>query len=291
MVSIVPGRVMRAVVMLVLALFGFAFFFVALIWTFQERIAFQPQSPPFPSHGLTARLEYRAADGQPLFAYLVGAQPETGTRLLIAFHGNADLAVRQIEWAHEIVERTGWSVLLPEYRGYMGLPGRPGYESSRLDAAAAYAFARDSLRVSDRDMAFFGHSMGTAIAAELAERHPPVALLLQSPFTSARAMARLMGSRAMELTWTLVSRLHYDTVALVARLDTPVWVAHGDDDRLIPAGMGKAIFDSAKVKGELLMVRGAGHNDVQYNGGESYWQWISSALTSRSATAPASTPR
>lgn len=97
---------------------------VAAIWAFQEQIAFQPPRPPFPDPGLTKRVDYRARDGQSLFAYVVGdAHQSCG--LLIAFHGNADLAIRQVDWAHEVTERTGWSVMVPEFRGYMGLRGNP----------------------------------------------------------------------------------------------------------------------------------------------------------------------
>lgn len=257
--------------------------FIAAIWAFQERIAFQPQGPPFPDPGSATRVDYRADDGQRLFAYVIG-NPEHSRGLIIAFHGNADLAVRQVDWAREIVERTGWTVMIPEFRGYMGLDGKPGYISSRQDAEAAYAFARDSLSTPADRIALFGHSMGSAIAAELAARHRPAALLLQSPFTSAREMAIAIGGRAFNIAWAAISRLHFDTVALVARLDAPVWVSHGADDRTIPTRMGKNVFAAAKVKGELLIVPAGSHNDVGLEGGESYWRWITAALDMASSS-------
>ncbi len=254
---------------------------VAAVWAFQEQIAFQPPRPPFPDPGLTKRVDYRAHDGQSLFAYVVGdAYQSCG--LLIAFHGNADLAIRQVDWAHEVSERTGWSVMVPEFRGYMGLRGKPGYVSSGLDAEAAYAFARDSLGISADRIALFGHSMGSAIAAELAARHQPAALLLQSPFTSARAMARTIGWRVLDIVWTAISRLHFDTVALVALLDAPVWVSHGTDDSVVPIQMGREVFAAARVKGELLIVPAASHNDVGTEGGQAYWRWVTAALGTNS---------
>lgn len=278
MVSIVRSRLMTNIAFFAagaLLLFGL---FIGAVWLFQERIAFQPERGPFPPDAGVPRVEYTATDGQRLFAYVVG-DPGTAPGLLIVFHGNADLAVRQVEWAKEIVRRTGIAVMLTEYRGYMGLGGKPTYEGSRRDAEAAYRYATDSLHVAPRRIAFFGHSLGTAIAAELATRHRPAVLVLQSPFTSARAMSSIIiGRRPAELTWNIVSRLHFDTETSVASLDAPVSVSHGENDRIIPSHMGKSVFDAAKIKGEWLLVPAGSHNDVEQRGGEAYWSWLVSAL-------------
>jgi fermentation-respiration switch protein FrsA (DUF1100 family) len=247
-------------------------------WFFQERITFQPQRPPFPSDSGLNKVTYRAADGVELFAYIVGASRYDGP-LLIAFHGNADLAVRQIGWAEEIVHLTGIPVMIAEYRGYMGLAGRPTYEGSKLDAEAAYRYATDHLKSGPASIVFFGHSLGTAIATELAVVHRPAALLLQSPFTSARDMATLIaGKPVTALTWRFVSRVHFDTVRGVSSLDVPVSVAHGGRDRVIPSRMGRQVYESAKIKGEWLFVPAASHSDVPLRAGGEYWQWITSAL-------------
>jgi pimeloyl-ACP methyl ester carboxylesterase len=127
-------------------------------------------------------------------------------------------------------------------------------------------------------MAFFGHSLGSAVATELAEIHPPSALLLQSPFSSARAMARLIVTLPVALVWKSISRIHFDTRTAVATLDAPVSVVHGRRDRIIPFKMGVEVYAAAKQKGQLLLVEGAGHNDVAEVAGKEYWRWIVEAL-------------
>jgi len=251
--------------------------FISVVWLFQERIAFQPPRPPDSAPIETNRVSYQAKDGQPLFAYLVG-DPKNAKGLLLSFHGNADLAVHAIDWAQQVNRTTGFAVMLTEYRGYMNLGGRPSYLASQLDSEAAYVFARDELNVPPDRIAFYGHSLGSAIATELASRHHPVALLLESPFTSARAMSRIIGWRAIQIVWDAIARFHFDTVTQVASLDVPVWVAHGVHDRLIPVQMGKDVFAAAKKKGELLLVPDASHNDVRLAGGIDYWHWMASAL-------------
>lgn len=279
MVSIARNTLMANFALLLGVLAGVFILFVVTVWLFQERLAFQPERPPFPSDSGLQRAEFTASDGQRLFAYVSG-DPATAPGLLIAFHGNADLAVRQIRWAEEIVRRTRVAVMVVEYRGYMGLGGKPTYESSSTDADAALEHATRTLGVPRERIAFFGHSLGTAIATELASRNLPRALILQSPFTSAHEMSgAILGRHPSRFTWNLVSRFHFDTRSLVMSLDVPVSVSHGDSDRLIPPEMGLSVFDAARVKGEWLLVQGASHNDVAMVGDESYWSWITAALS------------
>ena len=262
-----------------------AFVIIALVlgallflWHKQERILFQPP-PLIEAPSVSGQVSYDAVDGQKLIGFIAG-DPRQARGVLICFHGNADLAVWQLDWARSVEHRTGYAVFLAEYRGYMSLGGSPTYTSTKLDARAAYDHVRVVFGV-DRDrVAFFGHSLGSAVATELAEIHPPSALLLQSPFTSARAMARLIVSPPVVLVWRAISRIHFDTVQAVAELDIPVSVAHGKRDRIVPVKMGVNVYEAARNKGRLLIVEQAGHNDVAEVGGEEYWQWMRNALQS-----------
>jgi len=205
---------------------------VALLWLNQERIVFQPPSiPGVALERLRAErvrhVPYRADDGTELFAFIVG-EPDRADQLLIAFHGNADLARLLIPWAQTASTVANVAVLLPELRGYDGLAGRPTYTDAARDARAAREFVRNELRISDTHVAYFGHSLGSAIAVELAAECLPTALLLQSPFSSARAMARRMAVPGLSIFWPIVSRVHYDSESRVRQLATPVSVAHGD---------------------------------------------------------------
>jgi fermentation-respiration switch protein FrsA (DUF1100 family) len=265
--------------MTVLAALVSVFLLVGIFaWIFQERIAFQPPRGPYPDPGSARRVSYTAADGQRLFAYVVG-EPSASGGTLIVFHGNADIAVRSIDWAQSIVERTGVTVILAEYRGYMGLEGKPSYEGARHDSRAAYRYVIDSLGVNGERLAFYGHSLGSGVAAELAADHPPRALILESPFTSAADMAASMvGSWFTATFWRFVSRVHFDTAKIVASLDVPVSIAHGGQDVIVPSQMGEAVYRRARNKGAWFFVPHAGHNDLRITGGDGYWEWLIRAL-------------
>ena len=161
----------------------------------------------------------------------------------------------------------------------MGLEGKPTYAGSKLDAIAAYTFATQALGVAPGRFVFFGHSLGSAIAAELALEHRPRSLILEAPFTSARDMAALFGgSWFTSGVWPTISRLHFDTIGIVASLDIPVSVSHGGKDVVIPFRMGQEVYDAAKKKGEWLFVPGAAHSDVRDVGGQQYWDWLTRSV-------------
>jgi fermentation-respiration switch protein FrsA (DUF1100 family) len=269
----------------VLAAVAIYLLLLGLLWAQQERIVFQPPlalqrgRTPFDATPDVRQVSYRAEDGVELFAFLVGVgDPARAERLLLAFHGNADLARNLIPWAATAARATNVAVLLPELRGYGGLSGRPTYTAAARDARAARTFVTGTLGFPTSRVAYFGHSLGSAIATELAVEHSPTALLLQSPFTSARAMARRMSLPGLTLFWRFLSRVHYDTARRVATLTAPVSVAHGLSDLIVPARMGREVYDAAGIKGELLLVPGAGHNDVAERAPEEYWNWFRRAV-------------
>lgn len=268
---------------LLYALAGLAVIYLLLIaaaWAWQERIVWQPPSDAPP--GVGTRIDFSAEDGQPLYALVVG-DPVRAKGLVIAFHGNAEVAAWNVDWATELARRTGWAVMLAEYRGYGGLPGSPSHGGALLDARATWRAARERLGVDSARIALYGHSLGTAVAAALASEHAPAALVLLAPFTSMSDMVRGFGGRPLAAAWPLIGRVGFDTRARVAELDAVVSVAHGEQDRVIPVAMGRAVHAAARRKGELLTFPGAGHNDVLAVAPQPYWKWLARALAGASA--------
>ena len=187
-----------------------------------------------------------------------------------------------VPWAEAVARRFGARVVLPEYRGYDGLGGVPTYAGASLDAEAALAATCETFGVRSADIAYYGHSLGTAIASELAAVAPPRALILESPFTSAREMAARWPIVGLRLIWDRISRVHYDTVGRVSAVDSEVHVAHGERDIIIPSRMGLSVHAAARRPGNLLLVPEAGHNDVAAAGADEYWRWFGEALSAPS---------
>ncbi|MBI3724866.1 alpha/beta hydrolase, partial [bacterium] len=133
-------------------------------------------------------------------------------------------------------------------------------------------------------LVIYGHSLGTAVATELALRRPAAALVLESPFTSMTEMVR----RAVPFLdpKDLVSE-RYDTVGKAPRLEVPLLVIHGTRDRTIPFSMGRAVFDAAPEPKRFLEVPGGGHVDCSVVAGDQFYGAIRELLDRALGKSPA----
>ncbi len=99
----------------------------------------------------------------------------------------------------------------------------------------------------------WGRSLGAAVAAHLAARRRPAALVVESAFTS-------VPDRAAELYPFLpvrwLSRFRYATVEAVASVDAPVLVIHGRDDETVPIAHGQRVYEAAGEPKAFLALAG-----------------------------------
>jgi hypothetical protein len=152
--------------------------------------------------------------------------------------------------------RNGLSVLLFDYRGYAGNPGRPSEDGLAADARAA----RTWLDAHSDRIAYLGESLGAAVALRLAVEHPPSALMLRSPFTSLTDVGRLHYPR-LPVAQLLSDR--YPSIDRIENLGAPLLVIAGERDSIVPAELSRRLYDAAPEPKRFVLVPGADHNDPE----------------------------
>jgi uncharacterized protein len=233
---------------------------LALIWAVQRSLMY------FPMHGVPApetlgiaRVEavsFPTADGLTLHGWLF-ASPTPGATMLVC-NGNAGHRAYRAPLAEALRDR-GFTVLLFDYRGYGDNDGSPTEQGLAADARAARAFLLGRPDLRDRPLIYFGESLGAAVAVELAEAHPPAALVLRSPFTSMLDMGRLHYP-ILPVRWLLRDR--YPSRDRIARVRAPLLVIAGDGDHIIPVDNSRQLYESAaSPQKQWVVVSGADHND------------------------------
>ena len=131
----------------------------------------------------------RTADGLELGAWLVPAgEPDRGIAVLVA-NGNAGNRSLRAPLARSLA-KAGLVVLLFDYRGYGGNPGRPSEGGLARDVRAAHRFLIDAVGVVPERVLYYGESLGAAVVTELASEHPPAGLVLRSPFIDLASVGR-----------------------------------------------------------------------------------------------------
>jgi uncharacterized protein len=157
------------------------------------------------------------------------------------------------------LSRAGLSVLLFDYRGYGGNLGRPSEGGLAADARAAQAWLAARPEVDPDRIAYFGESLGAAVALRLAVERPPAALILRSPFTSLTDVGRLHYPW-LPVKWLLSDR--YGSAARVAQLSVPLLVIAGERDQIVPSALSRRLYDAASAPKRFVLVPGADHNDA-----------------------------
>lgn len=234
------------------------------VYFFQERLVYFPELPSrrVDSTPASVGLGFEAVslateDGETLAGWFVPAPRPRGTVLYI--HGNGGNIGHRVEIIRDFHE-LGLNVLIFDYRGYGASSGTPSEQGTYRDALAAWRHLTETRRIPAASIVFFGESLGGAVAAWLAERHAPGALVLYAAFTSVADMARALYP---VLPAGLVARLDYDTRAALARVACPVLILHSREDEIVPYAQGERLFATAPGKKTLVALRG-GHNDALF---------------------------
>jgi uncharacterized protein len=245
-----------------------------------EALLFQPSrgdpGPPPVLLGIQGEvLTLSTADGVTISAwwYDPGKRAADPPPMILFLHGNAGDISHRTPLAEGLLGE-GLSVLLLEYRGYGSSGGKPSESGFLMDARAGREFLLGK-GGDPRRIVVLGRSMGGAVAAGLASREPVGGLILESAFTSLEDMAKTLYPF---LPSVLLRRLRgrFATVDLVREVRTPVLVIHGAEDELVPLRMGMEILEAAGEPKEWMGVASAGHNDVFWVGGASYFRRIAS---------------
>ncbi|MDF1536366.1 MAG: alpha/beta hydrolase [bacterium] len=199
--------------------------------------------------------------------------PGEGEQVVLWLHGNAGNVSDRADMAVAMNGALGVSSFLFDYRGYGRSSGRPTEKGLYEDAAAAFRWLAETKGIAPGDIFLYGHSLGSVAAVDLALGAGKGAggLVLESPFTGARDIARMIYAG---LPVDLFMSLKLDNVGRVGKVAMPVLVIHGEADGTIPFEMGRKVFEAAAEPKRFLGIPGADHSDCYIVGGENYWsEW------------------
>ncbi len=196
--------------------------------------------------------------GQKLHAWWLGAEDRNAPAILY-LHGarwNLTGSVTRIERWRSL----GFAVLAVDYRGFgQSTDVAPTEAYAYEDAEAAWDYL---VRLAPgRQHYIVGHSLGGAIATELALRRPDAAgLVLEATFTSVREM--IDQSPWGFLPVGLILTQKFDTLAKIGEVKVPILITHGTRDSIVPVAMGERLYEAAHAPKRFIKVEGAGHHNL-----------------------------
>jgi fermentation-respiration switch protein FrsA (DUF1100 family) len=213
--------------------------------------------------------EIYTPDALALQGWLFRAQQANAPTILF-MHGTSynasDMWItrERAEAFHAFLRGIGANFFIFDYRGYGRNAGTATEEATYTDAAAALGWLYQRDDVDPAAIFFYGFSLGTGIAAELAMREPSAGLILRAPFTSVRDLAveRYGWLRNVFLFAPWLPLTNYDTLSKIRNLDRPLLIMHGDADTTVPERMGRKIYDAAPEPKTYVQFKNSGHSDI-----------------------------
>jgi pimeloyl-ACP methyl ester carboxylesterase len=178
--------------------------------------------------------------------------------VFLCLHGNNATFGKHLDQLQRL-HQLGYHVLLVDYRGFgksVG-GGKPSETKVYEDAEAAWHYLTLVRGVKPQQAFIYGHSLGGAIAIELATRHPEAAgLIAESTFTSMQAMAK-RDYWYLPIDFLLQHR--FDSIKKIGGLRIPVLLIHGTRDEKVPCEMTDQLYAAAPQPKERLLIAGGEH--------------------------------
>jgi len=228
--------------------------------------------PPQTYQGEVEDVWLLTADGVRINAFY--RSNSASKQVLLWFHGNAENIGYGLEHLRALA-KIGVNILAVDYRGYGKSQGKPDEAGVYHDADAAYDYLIQQKHFRAEDIFIYGHSLGGAVAINLASRRPCGGLIVQSSFTNARAMAR----RAFAIPLIeYVVKSRFDSLQKIRDVHAPILIVHGTRDEVAPFEMGQQLFRVAPEPKRFYPIERAGHNNLMEVGGESYLTCLQSFI-------------
>jgi len=242
--------------------------------SWQRQTIFSPQSEPQtwwrdPAAG-TEVYDLALANGDKVRAWY-WQSPKADAPTVLYLHGarwNLNGSAFRIDgWT-----RMGYSVLAIDYRGFGASTPRLPSEESALEDAMAGLKELARLQPDPARRFVYGHSLGGAIAIDLAARpeQPEFAgLIVESSFTSIGAMLGTLRWGKVPGASLLVTQ-PFASVDKLAQMHTPMLFMHGTADRVVPHTMSDELFAAARNVApdlkRLVKIEGASHSGAFRSG-------------------------
>ena len=184
-------------------------------------------------------------------------------KVVMFFHGNGSAVFSNHDIYRDIAAQ-GIGVLGVGYPGYPGSSGTPSQPAIERASKIQREFLIDK-GIEPGRLVYFGTSLGSGVASQLAENHPPALLILDAPFNSILDMGR---RQLPFLPVKLLMKDQYRSDEAIKNLNVPMIWTHGTADKVVPITQGQKLYDGYNGPKSAHIIEGGQHTNLWGLGGK-----------------------
>ena len=247
-------------------LFLMYFSFLALLYVMQRNFLYFPGGDRPPIESLTQTIpETISVETEDGIVFSAWYWPAKGNKpTLVFFHGNGQAYQFWVNKAVVYVNE-GYGAYFTDYRGYGGVDGKPTEEGIYIDARAHLKTLFEKKNLNPEDVIYYGESLGTGVAVQMAAEFQPKALILESAYTATSDVAK---SRYWMFPVDILMKDQYRSIDKIEGLTMPKKFIHAKKDMVIPIRFGRNLYKAAPEPKAWTTIEKGGHNDLYDNGAQ-----------------------
>jgi len=214
-----------------------------------------------------------AKDGTKLLGLFM--QHKNSDKIVIYFHGNAGNIYHRIPDLEKI-RTMGFNIFGLSYRGYAKSEGKPSENGIYEDGETAFNYGIKNFGFKLENTFIIGRSIGSTVAVNVAQYKKIKGLILITPLTNAKDIAKNIG---FGIFLPFIGDV-FDNKSKIKNIICPLLVIHGTHDDVIPYDMGVEIYKNANEPKVFIEIKNAFHYNLSVDHGREYFQAIKSFLHS-----------
>jgi len=240
------------------------FVYIALIGigiTYSDQLIFLAQAPAYTLSDQHIIIKSRNSSNNKTSNQIVALyleNPDSNYTILYS-HGNA-VDIGGLHYLQKRFYNHGYSIIIYDYSGYGHSEGTATEQQVYNDVQAIYDYLINNKKIKPEQIISYGHSLGAAIATDLAYNNKVAGLVLESPFTSAFRV---------KTVYSIMPFDKFSSVDKIKNIYSPLLITHTRDDRVIPFWHGEELFDIANPPKKFLTLETGGHAGITHT--EKFW--------------------
>jgi fermentation-respiration switch protein FrsA (DUF1100 family) len=217
------------------------------------------------------------SEGNKIYGFFISSNGIYKDFTVLYFHGNKH-NINEYWDRVELLYKLGIPSFIIDYRGFGKSEGESSEESLYADARAARNYLINKVGIDTSKIIYYGYSLGSVPAVNLAVEHSPYRLILEAPFASGETLVQ--SGTIINIPGSYVLRGKFDNAEKIKNVFSPVTIFHGENDKFIDINKnGAVIFNNANEPKQFIRVPGADHDNIPETlGEEQYLEYLKSII-------------